>query len=583
MTLVENLQSAVDHHSAGRLPEAEAFYRKVLAESPDHPGALQLLGRLAYEVGKPDIALQLLDRAIQVDPRSAIAFNFRGTALASLGRFRHAANDFQQAIRLNPKAAEVYNNLGNVMRELSQIDLAIAAYQQALALKPDYAMSHSNLAISFKDQGRVAEALASFDRALQFNPADAICDSNRLYTLQFLPNLTPQQLFDEHRQWSRRHAIAQPPIADHPSDRSPDRPLRIGYLSSDFRYHSVAFFLLPLLKSHDCRQFHITAYPTTAYNDDITGQFRAACDQWHPLLGLSDPQAIRQIADDRIDILVDCIGHTSGGRLPLLMRKPAPILVSYLGYPNTTGLQTIDYRLTDARSDPPGAEAYYTEKLFRLPRTAWCYSPLSGEPPIEHSPRNHVVFGSFNDMAKINPPLMSQWIAILNAVPNSRLLIKNRGTNSPAICDRFRARFAELGLQPDRLDLLPPVSSPQDHLRTYAQIDIALDTSSYNGTTTTCESLWMGVPVITQAGQSHVSRVGVSLLTSAGLPDLIATDAAEYHRIAVTLAADANRRRDLRATLRDRLRTSPLMNAPAFARDVEAAYRKMWRTYVLPV
>ncbi|HTW93549.1 MAG TPA: tetratricopeptide repeat protein [Tepidisphaeraceae bacterium] len=580
LTVLQAIQLAMDHHAARRYAEAEALYRQVLAQSPDHPAALQMLGRLAHEVGKTDAAIQILTRAVQVDPRSAGAFNFRGNAYAACGKFHQAAADFQQAISINPQFAEAYNNLGNVMREMSHLDGAARAYEKALSLKPNYAMTHSNLAITYKDQGRVAEAIASFDRALALNPDDAITDSNRLYSLQFLPDITPQRLFDEHRQWAQRRVRNRLAPVGHSNDRSPDRVLRIGYLSSDLRYHSVAFFLLPLLRSHDRRRHHITCYPTTAYNDNFTAQFRACCDEWRPLLGVPDAAAAQVIRNDRIDILVDLTGHTSNGRLPLLMAKPAPVQVSYLGYPNTTGLETMDWRLTDALADPPGSEAFYTEKLYRLPRTAWCFAPLSGQPPVEPIQRPGITFGSFNDMAKMNQPLLRLWSRVLGAVPGSRLMIKNRATNSPVVCDQFRARAAEFGIPADRLDLIPPVAAPEQHLRAYGQVDIALDTFPYHGATTTCESLWMGVPVVTLAGSAHVSRVGVSLLSSVGLADLIAGDESAYVSIAAALAADAGRRRDLRMSLRDRLQGSALMNGGSLAREVEAAYQKMWRDYV---
>jgi protein O-GlcNAc transferase len=384
----------------------------------------------------------------------------------------------------------------------------------------------------------------------------------------------------ESQNWHRQHAepLAQL-IAPHANDPNPDRRLRIGYISPDFRDHPVGRFMLPLLKSHDHREFEIFCYGDGAAPDEMTAKLQTCADIWRHTAGQTHADLIRQ---DRIDILVDLAGHTLNNRLLVFAQKPSPVQITYLGYPGTTGLAAMDYRLTDVNADPPGeTESFCTEELIRLPRTAWCFSALDENPAIADPPAvraGHVTFGSFNNLAKLNPPLLQLWAKILQSIPNSRLLLKAKALNSKSVQDRLRESASTAGIPADRLDLCGWLS-PVDHLARYSRIDIALDTYPYHGTTTTCEALWMGVPVITLAGSVHLSRVGVSLLSNAGLPELIAQSPEDYVSIATELAGDLPRLADLRRTLRQRMETSPLMDAAQFARDVESAYRAVWRRW----
>jgi predicted O-linked N-acetylglucosamine transferase (SPINDLY family) len=353
-------------------------------------------------------------------------------------------------------------------------------------------------------------------------------------------------------------------------------------VSSDLNAHPVGKFLLPLFLEHDKRRFEIFAYSQLRMEDEMTHRLQACTDCWRDITGLSDPQAAEMIRQDQIDILIDLAGHTARHRLLVFACKPAPVQVSYLGYPATTGLATIDYRLTDALADPPGeTDAYFTETLIRLPNTAWCYQPPSEAPlvsPLQALQNDYITFGSFNNFTKINEALAKCWAEILRRVPQSRLLLKAVALNSESARRDLQRMMSGSGIDADRLQLHGSVPISR-HLPFYNRIDIALDTYPYHGTTTTCEALWMGVPVVTRAGASHVSRVGVSLLSAVGLPDLVANDADHYVQIAVDLAANPSRLAELRASLRMRMQQSPLMDAAAFARDVEAAYREMWRRW----
>jgi predicted O-linked N-acetylglucosamine transferase (SPINDLY family) len=362
----------------------------------------------------------------------------------------------------------------------------------------------------------------------------------------------------------------------------PDRRLRIGYVSPDFRSHAVCSFSMPLISSHNRQEFEIYLYANVEDPDAITQEFRQQADAWRDIFGMPNDQAAQLIRDDQIDILIDLAGHTSGNRLLVFAQKPAPIQVTYLGYPATTGMETIDYRLTDAHADPPGlTDAFCTEKLVRLPQTTWCFKARlrsSDVSPLPAISNGYVTFGSFNNFSKTNEPLYDLWAKVLHAVPNSRLLFKARPFSSQAVLSRVAARFDQLGVARDRVDLRRWVPLP-DHLAAYNSVDIALDSFPYHGTTTTCEAMWMGVPTITLAGDSHLSRVGLSLMTNAGLGQFVAQNKREYVEIAANLAKDIPKLAALRARLRSQMSASPLMDKAAFARNVESAYRQMWRAW----
>jgi predicted O-linked N-acetylglucosamine transferase (SPINDLY family) len=403
-----------------------------------------------------------------------------------------------------------------------------------------------------------------------------------LFTLNYHPGLDPATVYEEHLRWSRVHADPlRSFIQPHGNDRTPDRRLRIGYVSPDFREHPVGHFLLPLLAQHDRGHFEIYCYAQVPAPDGLTRQLQAHADRWQSLIGLSDAQAADLVRHHQIDILIDVAGHTSQNRLLLFAHKPAPVQVTFLGYPNTTGLATMDYRLTDAHADPPGlTERWHAEQLWRIPQCAWCYQPAAS-PPVGPRREGPITFGCFNYFAKVTEPKLQLWARILHLVPESRLLLKTWALSSENAQQRVRQVLGEAGIGEERLELRGYEPVHGDHLALYQRLDVALDTYPYHGTTTTCEALWMGVPVVTMAGQTHASRVGVSLLYNSGLSELVATTPEEYIRLAAELAGDPPRLSQLRSTLRQRMEGSPLMDAPRFACDIEAAYRTMWRCWCL--
>jgi predicted O-linked N-acetylglucosamine transferase (SPINDLY family) len=431
-------------------------------------------------------------------------------------------------------------------------------------------------------QGRIEEAIAAYRRALEIRPGDQWAHSNMLIAMNSRP---PSEhgggLLAEHVEWARRHAAGLYPAgtARFGNDSSQGRRLRVGYVSPDFRRHSVAYFVQPILAGHDHQQFEVFCYASVRRPDEVTAALKSQADQWRDIAAMSDEQAAEMIRADRIDILVDLAGHTANHRLTLFARRAAPVQVTYLGYPNTTGLATMDYRLTDAAADPPGTtESHYTERLVRLPHGFLCYMPPGHAPePRAMSAANGspITFASFNNLAKVTQAMVGLWAKILRRVPDSILLLKAGALADQATQARVRAEFDRHGIGADRIELRGREPSPARHLAMYHRVDVALDTSPYNGTTTTCEALWMGVPVVTLAGQSHASRVGASLLTCADLAMLIARGEEEYVAIVSQLAHDLERRLALAATLRQKMQGT-ICTARRFLADLEAAYVWMW-------
>ncbi|MGD0389573.1 MAG: tetratricopeptide repeat protein, partial [Tepidisphaeraceae bacterium] len=465
-------------------------------------------------------------------------------------------------------------------KDIGRLDEAIGLYRQAIRLSPDYAAAHNNLGKALKDIGQLDEAIAVYRQAIRFKPDDATVHSNLVFTLQYHPGHDGGMIHDELRRWNRQHAEPlRKLIQPHTNDRNPDRRLRIGYVSQDFRDHVVGQNLLPLLRQHDHRQIEIFCYANVARVDALTEQFRRYADTWRNIVGLSDSQTVDLIRQDRIDILVDLALHTANKNLMVFARKPAPVQATFAGYPGSTGLDTIDYRLTDPYLDPPGLnDHFYSESSFRLPDSFWCYDPLVTELAVNPLPAQtdgHFTFGCLNNFCKVNEPVLRLWAQVLKTIPRSRfMMLCPEGSHRQALLDLLQRE----GISPDRIELVAGRPRLQ-YLEFYHRIDVGLDTFPYNGHTTSLDSFWMGVPVVTLVGQTVVGRAGLSQLTNLGLPELIAQTPEQYVQIAAALAGDLTRLAELRRTLRARMQASPLMDAPRFARNIEAAYRQMWRNW----
>lgn len=608
------LREGLAHHRARRWAEAAAAYRALLDLDPEEPNAWNLLGVLALEEGRPAEALPLLERALALYPRGAAYHVNRGNALRHLGRWDEAEAAYRQALGLEPALPDAVLNLGQLfndrgryveaaevletglprglehpafclqfsraLRTLGLLAEAEAFERQAAALAPEDPKVLNSIGITRLAQGDARGAVAAFRQALDQDPAHVAAHSNLLGALQYDAAADAEACFQAHLGWGRTHGSAGSGTdAGWPNPRDPDRRIRLGYLSPDFREHSVAYFLEPLLAHHDPRAVEVHAYAHLPSPDEVSGRLRGLVHHWRDITTLGTEEALRLIHADRIDILVDLTGHTGSGRPLVFARRAAPIQVAWLGYPGTTGIPAMDARLSDAIVEPPGAEAWSSERIVRLPRGFHCYRPPAAAPAVAPSPAldaGHVTFGSFNNLAKVGPAVLDLWAALLRRVPGSRLLLKDRALADAAVAGRLRDRFEALGVPANRLDLLPRIPGKEGHLGAYGRVDIALDPFPYNGTTTTCEALWMGVPVLTLPGSRHAARVGASLLTRVGLEDWIATDPADFLARGAAFAADRAALAALRSGLRERMGRSPLRDEAGFARDMEAAYRGLW-------
>jgi len=565
---------------SGNLDEAVAACRQAIRIKPGEAGAHCNLGGALRDQNKLDEAIAAFRDAIRIKPDLAIAHGNLANALSEQGRFAEAVPVFRQAIRIDPGFAEAHFNLGNALRDQDKFDEAAAAFRVAIRIKPDLAMAYGGLASALYGQGKFDEAAAVYrqvaDLKLDFDEAT---HSTLLFGLHYSESVSPAALFAAHRAWDERHGRPQP--VAHVNDRSIARRLKVGYVSPDFRQHSVAYFLEPLLRGHDRTEVELFCYAEVRSPDAVTERFRRLADRWVSTVGMADAAVAERIRRDGIDILLDLAGHTARNRLPVFVRKPAPIQVTWLGYPGTTGLMAIDYRLVDAVTDPEGADAFASETLVRLPGGFLCYAGPADAPAPGAVPclaAGSVTFGSFNNPAKLSGATLDAWAALLARMPEARLVLKANALADEATRASCLDNLRMHGVAVERVELhawLPDKA----HLAFYDRIDIALDPFPYNGTTTTCEALWMGVPVVTLRGDRHAGRVGASLLSRLGLTDVIAGSVEEYVEIAVALAGDTARLAGLRDSLRSRMTASDLCDAQVFARNVEAAYRAMWQRW----
>jgi predicted O-linked N-acetylglucosamine transferase (SPINDLY family) len=599
----------------GNLTAATAAFRRALSLQPDYMEAHNNLALALHRQGEYDEAGASLRRALELEPQSTEVMGNLGMVLRAQGRAAEAVETYRAALVSSPREPVTLTNLGNALIDLSRHEEAIACFREAIAVAPDYAEAHYNwgtahlradqfqaAAEKFSDAlarnpdfpgaagglgsalfelGRVEEAIQALRRALLLQPDDKDVHSFLLFSQLHSSEVTAKQIFAEHCEWARRHAARfVPGSATRRNSPEPERRLRIGYVSGDFRHHSVAQFFEPVLAQHDRGRFEIFCYSNLSFGDATTELLRGRADCWREISSLSDDAAADLVRSDGIDILVDLSGHTKYNRLLVFARKPAPVQATWLGYLNTTGLEAIDYRITDPKASPEGRlDAFHSEQLLRLPDCQWCYQPPPGCPEVSDPPaaRNgFVTFGSFSSLAKIGPRVVELWCRLLELDPNARLLIVGRGLG--AIREGYLSRFGNRGIAPERVDLRE-FQSFRNYLALHGSVDVTLDTFPYAGGTTTCHSLWMGVPVVSLAGDSPPSRGGVSLLKTVGLDELVADTPQRYLDIACDLAGDTGTLATLRTSMRARMSASPLMDAARFAHELEQAYRSMWRRW----
>jgi protein O-GlcNAc transferase len=563
--------------SQGKLDEAVAWYQHSLRRRPDVEGYFNL-GNTLLAQGKLAEAATSYQQALHLRADYPQAYNNRGVALTRLGRVDEGLASFRQALTLQPSYAEAHHNLGLALVRQRQLDEAVAHYQQALRLQPDYIAAYNDLGVALFYQGHVAEAVASYREALRRQSGNAGAHSNLLLALNYDAQAEPAAVFAEHCRWGQLHGQAAwtPPP---PRDWNSERRLRIGYVSPDLCRHPVVRYFEPVLAQHDPQQVEVYCYAEVVAPDAVTARLQTLVPNWRWTCGHGAAEVAEQVRADRIDILVDLAGHTAGHRLDVFALKPAPVQVTWLGYPNTTGLTTVDYRLTDEVMDPPGQPVLDTEELFRLPGGMCCFTTPQDAPPVSPLPaqrKGQLTFGSLHGLHKLNGYVFDLWCRVLQAVPTARLLMF-RDTLIGPTKDFIRRQFTERGIAGERLDLRQGAGTA-GYLAIYDEIDVSLDVFPYTGGTTTCESLWMGAPMLSLAGVRPVARGSAMLLAIVGLTDWVVPTPEAYVALAQRCARDLDALAAVRAGLRERM-CGTLCDAERFTRGLEDAYRTMWRRW----
>jgi predicted O-linked N-acetylglucosamine transferase (SPINDLY family) len=567
----------------GRTREAlDAFDQTVSLDPASAVGHFNR-GNALKKLGAATEALDAYDQAIRVNPYYAEAMSNRADLLVMLGKPAEALTTCEQAIAINPGLVQAQLVKGNTLAHMGRPLRALECYDAALRLDPRNPKAHCNRANVLRDIGEIEKAVAAYQRALELDPADAGAHSNLIFLYAASCHLSPEKFLVQQRDWDRQHGESgrrnRFSSGDRPQD--PARRLRVGYVSSDFRLHPVSFFFEPIMAARDRDGFEVFCYDTNAgLGDAITGRLREMADHWRSVSALSDAELAATIHADEIDILVDLTGHTAHNRLKAFTYKPAPVQATYLGFFAGTGLEAIDYWITDEVLHPLDTSETTVEKIYRLPRCAFCYLPPAGAPPVAPCPNDgeRVVFGSCNHISKLAPPVIETWSHILRDLPGARLLIMYKPGGDPDTQELILRRFASHGISPDQL--LVRANAPiAQYLATYAEVDIVLDAFPRTGGTTTAQALWMGVPVVTLAGERYAGRISASKLVAVGLADLITTGQQEYSRKAIALARDPGRREALRNTLRESMARSSLCDGPGLARALESAYRRMWEIH----
>jgi predicted O-linked N-acetylglucosamine transferase (SPINDLY family) len=570
----EALSAAGDH--AG----AERAYREMLRSSPHHAGLLHRVALACWHQQRADEAIEALRLAVAEEPHGVEAAMDLGLMLSATRRFEEAALVFERAHQARPGSAAPLISLGNALRSRGDLAEAIEAYERATVAEPGNADAHHILGSALGRHGFRERARAHYLEALRLEPRDPVVHSSLLYLMGYDSSVEAAVRLNEHAWWDRLHGRGLARVASHANRRDPGRKLRVGYVSADFRTHAAARFTLPIYEAHARDEVVVHSYAHMNRFDAVSERFRALSDMWRVTFGLADKDFADLIRSDEIDVLVDLGGHTSGNCLPMLALEPAPVQVSYLGYAHTTGLKAIRYRITDAVMDPPHERSFYSEELVRLPG-AWCCwdpapSPEVAPPPCLAS--GLVTFGGMHNLLKITDEVLDLWSRVLRAVDRSRLKLY-RNTFNDLVRDELHGKLAARGISPERVDMIAAPEDGVSHLRDYADIDVCLDTQPWSGHTSTCESLWMGVPMLTLRGARAAGRQSASVLVATGLEHLIAETEDQFVDMAVKLAGDPTKLAALRASLRAQVERSPLCDRKTFTKQLEAAYRNLWRRW----
>jgi len=563
----------------GDLDGAAARFAGAIEKNASYADGYSALARVLYDAGFFDEALAYLDRFIALRPVDAKAHLWRGLILRDRGSLDEALEEFARARQLDPESAESYALTGSTYWSLGEHRKAADAAAEAYARDPKFPPVlnlQGNLALL---ECKLEESLRWYEEAVAADAGYQDANDNLLFVSNYSDRRDARQLFEMHRSWGTRQEIANAPRSPRVA-RSAGARLRIGLVSPDFNQHSVAHFLEPVLRHYDRERFEFFAYYNNRRIDVTTRRMGDMVQWWRPIAGMTDGAAARLVDEDRIDVLVDLAGHTAGNRLGVFALRPAPVQATWLGYPTTTGLPQMDYRISDPIVDRDADEALNIERLVRLPRSYFCFQPAQNAPAVAMLPalsEGAVTFGSFNNFAKVSDATLGLWSRVLLAVPGSRLVLKSRSLGNEEIRDRLLARLSSLGVDPGRILAMSWEAQSSSHLATYHKVDIALDTFPYNGATTTCEALWMGVPVVTLSGSTHASRMGASILRASDLESFIARDEENYVETAARLAGDLPGLQNLREGLREKLLGSALMDHAGYTKSFESALEEMAR------
>ena len=563
------------------LEEAKGALQTALTIKPQYAEAMYNLANVYLALNRLDSAVEHFRQALAIKPDYADAYNNLGTALKEQGHAALAMENYRRAIAVNPQHAGAYNNLAILFRDQGQAAAADEMAQRALQIRPDFADAYNTLGNIRSWQGKPAAAMEMFEKALELAPDHISAHSNLVMMMQYLPRYSADDLLAAVKEWNARHARAIPPMAPPANSPDPQRRLRIAYVSGDFHHHPVGFFIEAVLSQHDKAGHEIFCYYNGNNPDSLTARLQKNADHWREIRGQSDQAVAERIRRDGIDILVDLSGHTQGHRLLVFPRRPAPVQITWMGYFATTGVDGMDYIIADRFVIPPEEERYYTEQVERLPHGYLCFTPpdlpIAVGPLPAHS-QGAITFGCFNNPAKITPEVIACWSRLLHALPDARLHLKYKFFAESDAVRYFRNAFAAHGIDTQRIRFSEQSPRPE-YLDSYNGIDIALDPFPFNGCTTSVETLWMGVPVITLSGDRFAAHMGESIMKNLELYECVANNPDDYLEKAIALAADLPRLADLRAGLRTRLLNSPLCDGPAFTRDLETLYRKLWMNW----
>jgi protein O-GlcNAc transferase len=578
----QTMHKAYGLHQQGELLSAEKLYQQVLQLDPKHPDASRLLGVIAFSFGHYKEASRFLNAAIVAKPKFAQNHFILGGIYKQLNDIDKAISCYKKCIALKPDFIEAYNNLGLIYKSKKMFSDAISCYQNALRQEPNSSFTWSNLGNVLKETGRMDEALQALEKSFSIDPGFSAAYSNYLMALNYVSDKDLEYVFKQHADWENYCPSSLNSKRFDFQGREVKTKLRIGYISPDFHTHSVAYFIEPLLKAHDKKNIELFGYYNNSVFDETNERMQTYFDHWINISNMPDQLVADKIFEDEIDILVDLAGHSANNALPILYQKPAPIQVTWLGYPNTTGLSAIDYRVTDLLADPDGAELVHTESLIRLKNGFLCYQGDSKVPvqnDIPYDRNGYFTFGSFNNYVKVTPEVIEVWAQILKDVPESKLILKSSQFADKDTKGRCIKLFKKQGVSKERLHLVAMLPNPNDHMSYYGELDLALDPFPYNGTTTTFEALWMGVPTLTLSGVVHASRVGESILSRIGLESFVSYSKDEYIKLARLKSESLDELRALRVSLRATMLNSPLCDQEDFAQQMENAYLLMWESY----